>query len=80
MSDWAPGDLAAVVDPTLSLKHGEICRVASVCCGGTGLNVEGHVPDCHAFRASRFSKIRPDKHEDCEPEFVTLLKRSKVSA
>jgi hypothetical protein len=28
----------------------------------------------------RFRKIRPDKHEECEPEFVTLLKRSKVTA
>jgi hypothetical protein len=28
----------------------------------------------------RFRKIRPDEHEDCEPEFVELLKRSKVKA
>jgi hypothetical protein len=30
--------------------------------------------------AERFRKIRPDEHEKCEPEFVTLLKRRKVSA
>jgi hypothetical protein len=29
------------------------------------------------YLASAFRKIRPDKHEECEPEFVTLLKRSK---
>ncbi len=29
--------------------------------------------------ACRFRKIRPDEQEDCEPEFVELLKRSKVS-
>lgn len=30
-----------------------------------------------AFDARRFRKIRPDKHEDCEPEFVELLNRIK---
>ena len=30
--------------------------------------------------ASRFRKIRPDEHEACEPEFVTLLKKSKKPA
>lgn len=28
----------------------------------------------------RFRKIRPDEHKACEPEFVTLLKRSKAPA
>jgi hypothetical protein len=36
----------------------------------TGTNVPGWNP-------ARFRKIRPDEHEDCEPEFVELLKRSK---
>lgn len=27
--------------------------------------------------ARRFRKIRPDEHQACEPDFVTLLKRSK---
>jgi hypothetical protein len=27
--------------------------------------------------SSRFRKVRPDAHEACEPEFVTLLKRAK---
>jgi hypothetical protein len=30
--------------------------------------------------ARQFRKIRPDEHEDCEPEFVTLLNRIKVEA
>lgn len=29
---------------------------------------------------SRFRKIRPDKHEPCEDEFVTLIKREQVRA
>jgi hypothetical protein len=29
------------------------------------------------FDQDRFRKILPDKHESCEPEFVTLLKRTK---
>jgi hypothetical protein len=33
-----------------------------------------------AFAAARFRKIRPDEHEACEAEFVTLLNRSKVPA
>ena len=33
-----------------------------------------------ALAAERFRKIRPDEHKACEPEFVTLLKRNRVSA
>jgi hypothetical protein len=29
------------------------------------------------YDAARFRKILPDKHEACEPKFVTLLKRTK---
>jgi hypothetical protein len=34
------------------------------------------------WHSNRFRKIRPDEHEDCEPEFVELLNRirRKVSA
>lgn len=32
-----------------------------------------------AFVADRFRKIKPDQHEGCEPEFVTLLNRIKHS-
>jgi hypothetical protein len=37
----------------------------------TGANVVA------AFDATRFRKIRPDEHEKCEPEFVTLLETFK---
>ncbi len=29
------------------------------------------------YNEHRFRKIKPDAHEDCEPEFVTLLQRIK---
>src|SRR5690349_7029545 len=29
------------------------------------------------YRSSRFRKIRPDTHERCEDDFITLLKRSR---
>lgn len=29
------------------------------------------------YCACQFRKIRPDEHQSCEPEFVTLLKRSR---
>jgi hypothetical protein len=32
------------------------------------------------YAPEHFRKIKPDAHESCEDEFVTLLKRSKVSA
>lgn len=38
--------------------------------------VEGHTPDPW-FNAEDFRKVVADKHEACETEFVTLLKRSK---
>ena len=46
------------------------------------LEIEGY-PSRHWSRgwgAICFRKILPDKHENCEPEFVQLLKRSKVTA
>ena len=30
-----------------------------------------------AFLSKRFRKVRPDAHEKCEDEFITLLKRRK---
>jgi hypothetical protein len=42
---------------------------------------EDHTPTAYLGICSvTFRKIRPDEHEACEPEFVTLLRRSKVSA
>jgi hypothetical protein len=47
--------------------------------GYIGLMLEGLRNDSlsGAFDARRFRKIRPDEHQACEEEFVTLLKRSK---
>lgn len=35
----------------------------------------GHAPGANA---DRFRKIRPDEHEPCEEEFVTLIRKSRV--
>jgi hypothetical protein len=51
----------------------------TMCRAPMGLIFEGD-PDGRGHCSARYRKIRPDKHEDCEPEFVTLLKRSKVTA
>jgi hypothetical protein len=79
MSDWQVGDLAVCVKPVANLQSGAIYRVVSVCCDGSGLNVDGGIPlpGTHAFSSGRFRKLRADQHEACKPEFVTLLKRSK---
>jgi hypothetical protein len=86
---WQVGDLAVCVDvqprewstahlsrltqgaiyTVVGLRHYQI----------DGLHLEG-IDNPHAFDATRFRKILPDKHESCEPEFVTLLKRTKVRA
>jgi len=42
--------------------------------------VDGSDTQSGAYGAWRFCKIRPDEREACEPEFVTLLKRNRVSA
>ncbi len=39
-----------------------------------------HFPDGSLGHVGRFRKIRPDEHEACEPEFVTLIKRAKRPA
>jgi hypothetical protein len=40
--------------------------------------IDGHLDTSTGFYAAwRFRKIRPDEQEACEPEFVTLIKRSK---
>lgn len=93
MTDWKVGDLAVCVD-TLprkvcaggdGCKKGRIYRVEAVVndwLGNIGLVLEGRRSDhpTGGYLAIAFRKIRPDAHEDCEPEFVTLLKRSKVAA
>jgi hypothetical protein len=57
------------------------CVVISGTSGRLGLGLKGvQFPDClqNADWADHFRKIRPDEHEACEPEFIQLLKRSKV--
>jgi hypothetical protein len=95
MSDWAPGDLALCVDASgyaaglLAEGHTYTVRrflpaapysleapTDSVELLGVRRGRYVH----SGFGCFRFRKIRPDKHEECEPEFVTLLKRSKVTA
>jgi hypothetical protein len=46
-------------------------------CGLLFIEIRPADPTDIAFAAARFRKIRPDEHENCEPEFVELLKRSK---
>lgn len=94
MSDWQVGDLAACVNsgkcpkcvntcPLPALDEGRIYTVATITSDEQGLLFDlaefGRDPDW-GFCAEHFRKIRPDEHEACEPEFVTLLKRTKVSA
>lgn len=85
MTDWAPGDLALCIEaegPTPpGLYVGGVYTVQGVvrAAGQTGIVIEGY-PSWHptgAWLASCFRKIHPDEQKACEPEFVTLLKRSK---
>lgn len=87
---WEVGDLAVKVGgswpgmwtvPEVSAKRGTIRKVDGVVCrdGWTALVFNDH-PSPHFTRgwhANGWRKITPDAHEDCEPEFVTLLNRIK---
>jgi hypothetical protein len=87
MSDWAVGDLAVCVDDK-PRWHGNVVPVAVGCIYRVNfvevigrslfLTLDGvHPSTIFGSYADRFRKIRPDEREACEPEFVTLLKRSK---
>lgn len=52
------------------------CHRCGACCGLFLVGLESI--SRHGFAGCRFRKIRPDEHEACEQEFVTLLKRRKV--
>jgi hypothetical protein len=87
MSDWQVGDLAVCVD---TAKRG--CWHATYIKQGTVYAVRGAYRDqdgdhvlalegvAFPYLSDRFRKITPDKREACEDEFITLLKRGKVSA
>lgn len=93
---WDVGDLALCVDDSpcrcgtcggaaMTVNAGSVYRVDGVFAfeAKPYLTFEGVPAGARHKRgtyASRFRKILPDKHEPCEAEFVTLLKRSKVSA
>jgi hypothetical protein len=96
MSDWQAGDLALCVDdtpprnplnrPAFKLKAGQTYCVSAIV---HGILVDGEPPHRISpivgpvgWREERFRKIRPDEHQSCEPEFVTLLEnfKRKVSA
>jgi len=94
MSDWQVGDLAVCVsvshpmfsDISRRLTVGTVYTVAMVgrpllvLNGERGLGFAEVSPTRRnrGYPETMFRKIRPDEHESCEPEFITLLKRSKV--
>jgi len=90
MSDWSVGDLAVCIHDghcthcgaPAGVEKGRLYRVSGVNLNPhrVTLSLEGvpdiTAPDHHPGHVvGRFRKIRPDEHEGCEPEFVTLLKR-----
>lgn len=96
MTDWQVGDLALALGVKrpdhpqgwfpkgCGPRLGSIIRVDGVVVVGGSLGlIFQDFPSPHPTRSwnSRsFGKILPDEHTQCEPEFVQLLKRSKVSA
>lgn len=88
MSDWQVGDLALCVDDApvydgqpVQVTVGQTYRVGGFSPGRDDIRLHIEVNSYELkYYASRFRKIQPDKHESCEPEFVRLLKRSKVTA
>lgn len=91
MADWQVGDLALCVDARVKfisgyrcdgngLEEGRIYRVVASSQHPLTRVLVLHLDPMvngDGSAASRFRKIRPDEHKSCEPEFVTLLKRSK---
>jgi hypothetical protein len=91
VSDWQVGDLAvcvnADIDPFaghnggLTLNAAYTVREVVRAEGEVGLRLRDlpNPTGCkyRAFSTVRFRKIRPDEQQACEPEFITLLKRSK---
>jgi hypothetical protein len=92
MSDWQVGDMAVSIGRQNrdnwwakgGPPKGTILPVDAVVVTAdwTAL-VFNQFPSPHFTRGWQhycFRKIRPDEHEACEPEFITLLKRSKIPA
>ncbi len=88
--DWQIGDLALCISIPVPDKDGVFPWKVQVGCVYTVIDV---VIDClgmtlnfaedtyysplAGFDANCFRKIRPDEHQPCEEEFVTLLNRAK---
>jgi hypothetical protein len=89
VSDWQAGDLAmCVIDggwfghihgslPSIFPEKNAVYRVVKVRPRDQITFLYFAEIDGKGWNAAAFRKIRPDEHEACEPEFVTLLKRSK---
>lgn len=95
MTDWKVGDEAVCVDarprrwsysnPLRENAVYTVIRVTHDRCPHYGQAVglvlaELSTEAPGGFFAERFRKVVKDKHEKCEDEFITLLKRSKVTA
>jgi hypothetical protein len=98
MSDWQVGDLAVCVDAAPRVCECGKTHLGTTAPLGRTVEVSACGIDarfCTKYPimrwrggpidgalALRFRKVRPDEHEDCEPEFVELLNRikRKVSA
>jgi len=89
--DWKVGDLALCIESGKVTREGVVYTVSDVQLPGElrhGFNngedfplldfFEIPAPPNEASDGRRFRKIRPDEHEPCEEEFVTLIKRSKL--
>lgn len=90
MSDWQVGDLAVATENECHecaggegyIAAGTVCLVTGVRHEAEWTNpslwVRGRIaPEGEGWCACGFRKIRPDEHEACEEEFVTLLNRTK---
>ncbi len=81
-SELANGGFPSGGDP---MAKGEVHRVTRMVRdweGNVGIGFDGPQSGYPTgeYLASAFRKIKPDQHEDCEPEFVTLLNRIKRPA
>lgn len=94
MTDWKVGDEAVCVKSAERTFEGRVYTIKAICPPGRR-DEDGFLNDTNDLHlrfeelpkrvsywssSMRFRKVVRDKQEKCEPEFVTLLKRSKVSA
>lgn len=85
--DWSVGDLAVCVEAEFYNRDGSpasgpelggvytVTDIGTAIEGFTWIGIDGFGD--LGMDARQFRKIRPDQHEACESEFVTLLKRSR---